>query len=157
MKELELRDIHLPADVSWWPPAIGWWVLLLLFILMLVALYFVIKKLKQVSVRKMALIEFESIKDKYHANQDKTVLSQQLSQLLRQVMLSSGNRSDVANLTGEAWLNQLNSLNTKAELSQQWLDIMAQSSYQKTADFDAHALLDHIQHWLDKFPKRYVL
>ena len=24
---LQLRDIHLPADPGWWPPAPGWWLL----------------------------------------------------------------------------------------------------------------------------------
>jgi hypothetical protein len=26
--ELPLRDIQLPAAVSWWPPAVGWWLVL---------------------------------------------------------------------------------------------------------------------------------
>jgi hypothetical protein len=31
----QLRDIHLPEPVSWWPLAPGWWVLALLLLLML--------------------------------------------------------------------------------------------------------------------------
>ena len=25
--QLDLRDIHLPEAIGWWPPAIGWWLL----------------------------------------------------------------------------------------------------------------------------------
>ena len=25
----QLADIHLPVDVTYWPPAIGWWVLVI--------------------------------------------------------------------------------------------------------------------------------
>jgi hypothetical protein len=24
----QLKDIHLPDDISWWPLAIGWWLLI---------------------------------------------------------------------------------------------------------------------------------
>lgn len=29
----QLRDVHLPPDPSWWPPAFGWWLFALLLLL----------------------------------------------------------------------------------------------------------------------------
>ena len=34
-----LKDIHEPAAVSLWPPAIGWWLLLVIVILLIVILH----------------------------------------------------------------------------------------------------------------------
>jgi len=36
----QLRDIHLPEPISWWPPAPGWW---LLVIIILILLFFTIR------------------------------------------------------------------------------------------------------------------
>ncbi len=35
----QLRDIHLPEPVTFWPPAPGWWFILLLILIGLVFLY----------------------------------------------------------------------------------------------------------------------
>lgn len=157
MKPLELRDIHLPDAVSWWPPAIGWWVLFLVVILLLLALFFLVKKLKQVSVRKTALNDFKIIKVQYDEHQDKIILSQQLSQLLRQILLSSYTRNDVASVTGEQWLAMLQQSHPKGVMELDWLETMTLSSYQKQADYDADSLLGHIECWISTYPKRYLL
>lgn len=35
MADLPLRDIRIPAEPSWWPPAPGWWVLSMLLVALL--------------------------------------------------------------------------------------------------------------------------
>ena len=35
----QLRDIHLPEAVTFWPPAIGWWLLLALILIGLGFIY----------------------------------------------------------------------------------------------------------------------
>jgi hypothetical protein len=29
----DLRDVHLPDPISWWPPAFGWWMIMGLLII----------------------------------------------------------------------------------------------------------------------------
>ena len=52
----QLRDIHLPDPVGFWPLAPGWWILgLLILILLGVALRFLIKRYRNNRYRKQAL------------------------------------------------------------------------------------------------------
>ena len=45
----QLRDIHLPEAVSWWPLAIGWWVLGFLAIIAIAVLaYIVLRRIKKI-------------------------------------------------------------------------------------------------------------
>ncbi len=157
MNPLKLRDIHLPGEVSWWPPATGWWFVLLLLAISAVVAYFILKKRQQVSVRQTALIDIQRIKHAYQQHADKTLLSQQLSQLLRQVLLSSYERTRVASATGEEWLALLHESHPKGQFELIWLRQLSQAAYQKEADFDAEALLHHIEHWIKTYPERYLL
>lgn len=157
MKPLELRDIHLPDAVSWWPPAIGWWLLLLVVIILIIGIIFIVKKMQQVSVRKTAMAEFTKIKSDYQQHQNKTLLSQQLSQLLRQILLSTHPREDVASVSGEQWLSLLQASHPKGVFELSWLENLTLAAYQKQAEYDADLLLSGIQRWIETFPKRYLL
>ena len=58
---LPLRDIHLPAPISWWPPAPGWWLLLFGIPTLLILLAWLWRWVRRKTVRKLALAELESI------------------------------------------------------------------------------------------------
>ena len=41
---LELRDIHLPTEISWWPLAPGWWIVIGLILLGIVISIFLYRR-----------------------------------------------------------------------------------------------------------------
>jgi len=57
----QLRDVHLPDAVSWWPLAWGWWVLLILLTLSVgAALFLIVQKYKKNRYRKLATTELSN-------------------------------------------------------------------------------------------------
>ena len=62
MIAIDLRDIHLPLDVPWWPLANGWWVLVMgLLMLISLLLYWRHTYLKQRLLRNVALRELHHL------------------------------------------------------------------------------------------------
>lgn len=57
----QLRDLHLPTDPSWWPPAPGWW---LLAALLVAGVVVAIRKLQQAQRRRRP---FRQARDLYAA------------------------------------------------------------------------------------------
>lgn len=60
----ELRDIHLPDPVSWWPPAPGWYGVLLLLIIFSALAWWLAKKWRP-SFKKLALLELQTIEQSF--------------------------------------------------------------------------------------------
>ena len=91
----QLRDIHLPEPIGWWPIAPGWWALLALICVLVVAAV-VWARIRRRSARFIALRELEAI----DPGREEEFLTQ-ISSLLRRVARRRSAGADV--LTGEAW------------------------------------------------------
>ena len=102
---IPLRGLHLPEPVGWWPLAPGWWVL---FAVLIVASGLLIRAWlrhrERSAARRRALRKLEECRSAYAYHGNPVVLGAELSELLRRTMLAYAPRSEVAGLTGDAWL-----------------------------------------------------
>lgn len=96
----QLKDLHSPADPSWWPLAWGWWVLALLVIILLtyVAVTWQRRRRLFAPIReaKLALANLSLESQQYASD---------CNQLIKRVAITYN--PDASALYGEQWLNFL--------------------------------------------------
>lgn len=149
-----LRDIHLPDAVSWWPPAIGWWLVL---IILLLAIYFLPKLYRRITYLALNTVSqqaFDKIRLEHSQNNDTKQLIEALSKLLRQISMSYYGREKVAQLTGDMWLDSLNSLTDINYFTPKLRNALINAPYQKNISIDANELLLAIQNWINALPNK---
>ena len=141
-QQLDLRDIHLPDAISWWPPAIGWWLVLLLLVLVIGGAYTLFKKWRQDSAVKGASKLLANIKQQ--ADGDKLQTIRALSVCLRRLQISDEQRAEVASLHGQAWLQYLDGFVEGKPFSEGIGRCLADAPYQPalTVDVDIEALIN---------------
>jgi hypothetical protein len=143
----QLRDIHMPADPSWWPPAPGWWIV---FAIVLGLLTWLVIRLKRRASRRRwqrgILEELTRISESQLARADSSRLLAELSQLLRRAsrLVDPGAPS----LRGEAWLKFLDSSIGGEEFVKGSGRILLEGPYQRETSVDAEALIDLVRRWL---------
>ncbi len=107
-EQIPLRDLHLPADIGWWPLAPGWW-----FLAAAAAagacwlLYRAFLNWRANRARRAALRQLDLIAREFAHDNNLATLARQLSELLRRAVLAYAPRTEVAGLTGESWLQWL--------------------------------------------------
>lgn len=108
--QLPLRDLHLPDPIGWWPLAPGWWFVLLSAACLLGYLgWRVYRRWQYNAPRRFALRELARYEAEYLEHRDPVRLGKQLSELLRRGMLAYAPRGEIAGLTGDSWLQWLDS------------------------------------------------
>ncbi|WP_338074172.1 DUF4381 domain-containing protein [Halochromatium glycolicum] len=101
-EQLDLRDIHLPEQPGFWPPAPGWWLLAAVLLAVLISggrLGW--RAWRRWRRRRVLLAELERLRADLDAG---PALAAAVSALLKRVALSRYPRAEVAPLTGDAWL-----------------------------------------------------
>jgi hypothetical protein len=107
-EQIPIRDLHLPEAISWWPLAPGWYVviaLLLVVFIYLVRLY--LQYRSRGAARRHAVRELARLTADFEKHGNAVAFSSDMSELLRRTMLAYAPRSEVAGLTGDAWLEWL--------------------------------------------------
>lgn len=152
--QLPLKDIHTPAAIGWWPPAIGWWILAILVLLLVGLGVWLYKRATRKTALKTAQALLAEIK--LNTEQDGRQKLQSVSALMRRVAISISPRSEVASLTGSAWLAFLDKSATDISFQTGVGQLLAQAPYQQTtpSQSDISELISLCEDWLKHCPKR---
>ncbi|MES2605129.1 MAG: DUF4381 domain-containing protein, partial [Pseudomonadota bacterium] len=153
----QLADIHLPGDVPFWPPAPGWWMLagLLLLTIALVGRYFY---LQGQTKRKMKSAMYE-LDQAYSTWQEKSQsenlhnqagldLLYNFNSILKRVALLYYPQTDVAKLTGNAWLQFLDGADQSKDFSEGAGKVLSDGTYRPTFSADVDALYTITRRWI---------
>lgn len=105
----QLKDIHLPEPISWWPLAIGWYGLMVLIFLLIFAIAYLMHKRHINALAKNKALELlKTYKEQYQKDNNAQLTSARISELLRRVALVYYPRAQVASIHGEDWVEFLN-------------------------------------------------
>ena len=153
----QLRDIHLPDPVTFWPPAPGWWILLLL---LLIGLAFLGRHIIVSLVRRRRLESVMRELDQAYAgftaqstddktrNQAGLDFLAEVNTLLKRVAQVMYPDSTCSSLTGRDWLRFLDACDQGKAFSQGPGVVLADGAYRPVFDADGAALYQAARTWI---------
>ncbi|GJM06542.1 MAG: hypothetical protein DHS20C10_02760 [marine bacterium B5-7] len=142
----QLRDIHEPAAVSWWPPAMGWWLVLgAIIIVWGVAWHLLFKRKQRLAAKKQALVEIEKISVSDLSPNDAAA---QLSQLMRRLIRHYYPEKQVDALSGDAWLHVVLETAEEKNLSSKIGSAILDAAYADTTTLDRTTQCDWVRQWV---------
>ena len=150
----DLRDIHLPEPVSWWPPAPGWWLLAALSLVVIAGLLWLWRYRRRQTPRRVALAELTRLRADFQRDGDGAAIAAGISTLLRRLALAHFPRTQVAGLVGDAWLQFLDRSGGDNQFSAGPGRALIRASYRPTEAFEIEALLNVAEAWIKRIGKQ---
>jgi hypothetical protein len=144
----QLRDIHLPDPISWWPPAPGWWLLAIVVVgIVVVTTHFILCYLRRNRYRKAALGELQLLNENRDQHSTRHTV-EQLGRLLRRVAILTCGREEVASLVGQAWLMFLDSKGETDQFTAGPGEVLGEGHYHQTVEADLDQLIQLVEKWI---------
>ena len=143
----QLRDIHLPDPVGWWPPALGWWLLLLLLPAGVVGLPWLLRRYRRGNFRRAARREVRALRENNLGLSDRQRL-EAVAALLRRVALASCGREQVAPLSGAAWLAFLDRSGRTTQFGSGVGRVLGHDLYRPEVAVELAPLLELAEEWI---------
>lgn len=153
----QLADIHLPGDVSWWPPAPGWWLLgLLLLAALAMALVFGWRYYHRRQALASALQTLDEAEQRYRqktaiqAENDQAALEfiTDINQTLRRVALLYFSAETIAPLSGRSWLDFLDQSDTRLNFHDNAVACLGDMAYRRRFTGDPEPAYQLARQWI---------
>lgn len=138
----DLKDIHLPDPVSWWPPAPGWWALVVLTILLVLLIIFGYKQWQKNAYRRLALKELNDIATNMNETDAGHYLDT-IAELIRRTALAAPVNQPIAHWQGTKWLEYL-----QQHMPEEQAHTIAIDRYQPLIDIDKEKLTNATRQWI---------
>ena len=137
-----LRDIHLPVEPGWWPPAIGWW---LLALLLAVALAWAIRRLlarwRRFRPMRTARALYRELAAEFQAQRiSPTHYVHGTNELLKRFAVHGARDQAMGPESGARWLHYLDERYGQAAFSRGAGRCLGSERFQRNITFDPEAL-----------------
>lgn len=140
-----LRDIHLPAEPAWWPPAPGWWLLAVLALVLLVLALRTWRRHRRVRARQQQVLDELDRLAARPREKGSPALLRDLHQLLRRV--ARQHDAHAALQRGAAWRQTLARVPVDTATMDRLLEI-DQLIYHPPGEHDDEAIVAAVRQWL---------
>lgn len=149
---LNLRDIHLPLDVSVFPLAPFWYVAFFLLFLGTGIFYIVHRKGQ---IKREAIKLLDAYENQY-SNVNNSIAAQKVSQILKRVALCYFPKEQVASLHGEQWIRFLDSSSKNKLNFAQIRALLIELPYKQNAEANTDVLFRKAKSWIKLRRRKYV-
>ncbi len=147
----QLRDIHLPHPVGFWPLAPGWYVLLALGVGLFAVLgLWAVKRWLAARPKKHALKELAALRTQLREPGKEQLVLVELSSLIRRYALVMFGHDAVASLHGQCWLAFLDKTGQTTAFTQGEGQVLASAPYQRQKLKTPEPLFNCVKNWIEK-------